>query len=200
ECSWETEGEDCRMGTPANRRPTEQVRSNLRPAPGTLSGGVREVMPLAINYGTRVRNDARGASETKRPESAKVCEDRVPRLGVVNEPDLAAIGPEATAEGGVSVFRALRTSACAHMSRRPTRARQRPLFLRAMPTYSSNARKSPRRKEAISPTPAPVWRPNLTTRCPLCFDCPPGETSRFPLGKLANMSEVTQILAAIGQG
>src|SRR5262245_10698753 len=86
------------------------------------------------------------------------------------------------------------------MSRRPTRAGQRPLFLRAMPTYSSNARKSPRRKEAISPTPAPVWLPNLTTRCPLCFDRPPGETSQFPRGKLANMSEVTQILSAIERG
>src|SRR5262245_30118876 len=69
-----------------------------------------------------------------------------------------------------------------------------------MPTYSSNARESPRRDEGISPTPAPVWLPNLTTRCPVCFDCPPGETSRLPRGKLANMSEVTQILAAIEQG
>src|SRR5262245_20358542 len=86
------------------------------------------------------------------------------------------------------------------MSRRPTLARQRPLFLRAMPTYSCNARKSPRRKAGISPTPAPVWLPNLTTRCPLRFDCPPGETSRFPRGKLATMSEVTRILSAIEQG
>ena len=69
-----------------------------------------------------------------------------------------------------------------------------------MPTYSYNAGKSPRRKEGISPTPAPVWLPNLTTRCPLRFDCPPGETSRFPRGKLANMSEVTRILSAIEQG
>jgi RNA polymerase sigma factor (TIGR02999 family) len=45
-----------------------------------------------------------------------------------------------------------------------------------------------------------VWLPNLTTRCPLRFDCPPGETSRFPRGKLANMSEVTQILSAIERG
>src|SRR5262245_42188263 len=94
----------------------------------------------------------------------------------------------------------LGTSACARMSRRPTRTRQRPLFLRAMPTYSSNARKSPRRKEGISPTPAPVWLPNLSTRCPPCFDCPPGETSRFPRGNLANLSEVTQILSAIERG
>src|SRR5262249_61724803 len=59
-------------------------------------------IPLLVNYGTRVRDDARGASETIRPGSAKVYADRIPRLGVVNEPDLAAIGPEATAEGGVS--------------------------------------------------------------------------------------------------
>jgi RNA polymerase sigma factor (TIGR02999 family) len=50
------------------------------------------------------------------------------------------------------------------------------------------------------PTPAPVWLPNLATRCPLCFDCPPGETSRFPRGKLAYMSEVTQIMSAIERG
>src|SRR5262245_61336514 len=94
----------------------------------------------------------------------------------------------------------LGTSACARMSRRPTRARPRPLFLRAMPTYSCNARKSPRRKEGISPTPAPVWLPNLTTRYPLRFDCLPGETSRVPRGKLSGMSEVTRILSAIEQG
>src|SRR5262245_57969071 len=69
-----------------------------------------------------------------------------------------------------------------------------------MPTYSYHARESPRRKEGVSPTPAPVWLPNLTTRCPLRFDCPPGETSRFPRGKLANMSKVTQILAALERG
>ena len=34
-----------------------------------------------------------------------------------SEPDLAAIGPEATGEGGVSARRALGTSACARMSR-----------------------------------------------------------------------------------
>ena len=100
----------------------------------------------------------------------------------------------------MSVLRALGTSAGARRSRRPTRARQRPLFFRAMPTYSCNACRSPRRKEGISPTPAPAWLPNLTTRCSLCLDCPPGETSRFPRGKLANMSEVTQILSAIEQG
>src|SRR5262245_41282086 len=69
-----------------------------------------------------------------------------------------------------------------------------------MPTYSSNARKSPRRKDGISPTPAPVWLPHLTTRCPLRFDCPPGETGRLPRGKLASMSDVTRILSAIEQG
>src|SRR5262245_48467037 len=101
---------------------------------------------------------------------------------------------------GVSVRRRLRESPWLLRARRPTRARQRPLFLRAMRTYSCNAGKSPRRKEGISPTPTPLWLPNLTTRCPLRFDCPPGETSRFPRGKLANMSEVTQILSAIEQG
>src|SRR5262249_39635052 len=38
------------------------------------------------------------------------------------------------------------------------------------------------------------------SRCPRCFDCPPGETSRFLRGKLADMSEVTQILSAIEAG
>src|SRR5262249_4632994 len=101
---------------------------------------------------------------------------------------------------GVPDRSSLRRLACTLRSRRPTRARQRPLFLRAMPTYSSNARKSPRRKAGISPTPAPVWLPNLTTRCPLHFDCLPGETSRLPRDKLASMSEVTRILSAIEQG
>jgi RNA polymerase sigma factor (TIGR02999 family) len=50
------------------------------------------------------------------------------------------------------------------------------------------------------PTPAPVWLPNRTTGCPLGFDLLPGETSRFPRGKLASMSEVTKILSAIEQG
>src|SRR5262245_39998336 len=69
-----------------------------------------------------------------------------------------------------------------------------------MPIYPCNGRKSPRHRQGILPTPAPVWLPTLTDRCPPCFDCPPGETSRFPRGKLATMSEVTQILAAIEQG
>ena len=43
-------------------------------------------------------------------------------------------------------------------------------------------------------TPAQVWLRSLTLRCP------PGETSRFPRDKLANMSEVTHILSAIEQG
>src|SRR5262245_27689271 len=68
-----------------------------------------------------------------------------------------------------------------------------------MPTSSSNAGKSPRRKEGISPTPAPVWLPNLTTRCTLRIDCLPGETSRVPRGKLSVMIEVTCILSAIEQ-
>src|SRR5262249_5020904 len=84
----------------------------------------------------------------------------------------------ATTEGGVSAGSARANSTSECRSRRPTRARQRPLFLRVMSTYSSNARKPPRRKEGISPTPAPLWLQNLTTRCPLRFDCPPGETSR----------------------
>src|SRR5262249_9007620 len=46
----------------------------------------------------------------------------------------------------------------------------------------------------------PVWLPHLTTRCPLRFDRPPGETSRVPRGKLSGMSEVTRILSAIEQG
>ena len=50
------------------------------------------------------------------------------------------------------------------------------------------------------PTSPPVGLRNLMSRCPRCFDCPPGETSRFPRGKLANMSEVTQILSAIEKG
>src|SRR5262249_376077 len=69
-----------------------------------------------------------------------------------------------------------------------------------MPTYSRNGRKSPRHGEGILPTPAPVWLPNLTARCPLGFDGPPGETSGFPRGKLASISEVTKILSAIEQG
>src|SRR5262245_4598004 len=69
-----------------------------------------------------------------------------------------------------------------------------------MPIYPCNGRKSPRHRQDILPAPAPVWLPTLTDRCPPCFDCPPGETSRVPRGKLANMSEVTQILAAIEQG
>src|SRR5262245_46430575 len=69
-----------------------------------------------------------------------------------------------------------------------------------MPIYPCNGRKSPRHRQGILPTPAPVWLPTLTDRCPPCFDCPPGETSRFPRGKLANMSEVTQILSASERG
>ena len=75
-----------------------------------------------------------------------------------------------------------------------------PRSFERMPAYSCNALKPPGPAEGMLPTPAPVWLPNLTARCPLCSDCPPGETSRSPRGKLANMSEVTRILSAIEQG
>jgi hypothetical protein len=106
--------------------------------------------------------------------------------------------PESRSTPGVPDRSALDTSACAHVettdaleaaalvpSRDADLLLQCPQITKAKERHVANG---------------PVWLPQLTTRCPLRFDCLPGETSRLSRGKLACMSDVTQILSAIEQG
>ena len=86
-----------------------------------------------------------------------------------------------------------------HRAMKPMRARQRILFLRTFPTFLKVPANHQRRAYRQRVLPSGYQLLRLNAHC-ASIAGRPGETSRFPRDKLANMSEVTRILSAIEQG